>query len=46
MRENFLGELFGIAFYSPTKLDSIVELVSNFPELFAALLYLMASFLF
>lgn len=33
MSEGFIGELFGVAFYSPIKLDSIVQLVGIFPKL-------------
>lgn len=33
MSERFLGKLFGVSFYSPIKLDSIVQLVGIFPEL-------------
>lgn len=33
MSEGFLGKLFGLSFYSPIKLDSIVQLVKIIPEL-------------
>lgn len=33
MSERFLGKLFGVSFYSPIRLDSIVQLVGIFPEL-------------